>query len=104
MFSPQAAKTSTQERIDRFCMFLQKSMVAEVSQATRDPEPYGIGLAGKSTGNHGVYHEIWGGPVIFPLKNPLNMAWVFLISWLSSWLSSWFLPIFGIRSLHREGG
>ena len=79
-------------------------MVAEVSQATRDPEPYGIGLAGKSTGNHGFYHEIWGGPVIFPLKNPLNIAWVFLISWLSSWLSSWFLPIFGIRSLHREGG
>ena len=29
-----------------------------------------IGFKGKSTGNHGFYHEIWG----FPVKLPVNQS------------------------------
>ena len=50
------------------------------------PEPYGIGLVGKSTGNHGFYHEIWGGSCNFPFKNPLNMAWVLFPGFLHGFL------------------
>jgi hypothetical protein len=62
-------------------------------------------FTGKSTGNHGFSHEIWGFPVFFPQTNPLNrnmtICWGLTCTGRSRahglWPNLWLVPRIGCQ-------